>query len=136
MILITAIIHRKDVNEIVSSLQENDIHGVTVSEVIGKGLDGLNLKGNEKIDLVPKMRLETVVLNNIERETVVDCLRETCKDYGAGSGKVWWVPVSGVERIRTGERDEAALKNYKIKEIKTQQNKYINEYTNEDTPSS
>ena len=35
--------------------------------------------------------------------------RKRTGEFYLGAGKIWWVPVGGVERVRTGEKDLDAL---------------------------
>jgi nitrogen regulatory protein P-II 1 len=66
-------------------------------------------RGSEyTIDFLPKIRIEIVVADMIV-DKVVDTIAAAAKTGSIGDGKVFIVPVEGAVRIRTGERDEAAL---------------------------
>ncbi|MDO9496913.1 MAG: P-II family nitrogen regulator, partial [Nocardioides sp.] len=60
------------------------------------------------IALVPKIRLE-VVVNDDDVETIVTAIQTSASTGRIGDGKVWVSPVETVVRVRTGERDDAAL---------------------------
>ncbi len=77
--------------------------------MIGKGSFGLNEADNQPTDLVAKVKLEVVVSDVKHREVVMECIRSNAHDLGRGAGKMWWLEVGGVERIRTGEKDAEAL---------------------------
>ena len=40
---------------------------------------------------------------------MIDIINENANTGQVGDGKIFVLPVSGVVRVRTGERDEAAL---------------------------
>lgn len=109
MYMIIAVFNQYDLKNVLEELFENNIEGVTVSDVIGKGSFGLKEADNKPTDLVAKVKLEIVVSNEKSREIAMECIRANCQDLGRGAGKMWWVNVCGVERIRTGETDADAL---------------------------
>jgi len=109
MYMIIAVFNQYDLKNVLEELFENNIEGVTVSDVIGKGSFGLKEADNKPTDLVAKVKLEIVVSNDKNREIAMECIRANCQDLGRGAGKMWWVDVCGVERIRTGETDADAL---------------------------
>jgi len=109
MYMLIAVFNQYDLKNVLEELFENNIEGVTVSDVIGKGSFGLKEADNQPTDLVGKVKLEIVISNEKNRDTAMECIRSNCQDLGRGAGKMWWLPVGGVERIRTGEVDEDAL---------------------------
>lgn len=109
MYMIIAVFNQYDLKDVLEDLFENNIEGITVSEVVGKGSFGLKEADNKPTDLFAKVKLEIVVSNEKNREIAMECIRAHCQDLGRGAGKMWWVNVGGVERIRTGERDADAL---------------------------
>jgi nitrogen regulatory protein P-II 1 len=60
------------------------------------------------IALVPKIRIE-IVVEAAEADDVVGIIVKTAQTGRIGDGKVWVQPVEAVVRVRTGERDEAAI---------------------------
>ena len=88
------------------------ITGMTVSEVSGygrqKGHTEVYRGAEYDVSLVPKIRIE-IVVDDAEVDEVVGTLVETARTGKIGDGKVWVQPVDSVVRVRTGEKDEAAL---------------------------
>jgi nitrogen regulatory protein P-II 1 len=85
---------------------------MTVSEVSGygrqKGHTEVYRGAEYDIALVPKIRLE-IVVDTADVEDVVGIIVKTAQTGRIGDGKVWVQPVDSVVRVRTGDRDEAAL---------------------------
>jgi nitrogen regulatory protein P-II 1 len=88
------------------------VTGMTVSEVSGygrqKGHTEVYRGAEYDIALVPKIRLEILVTDE-DVATVVDAIVRTAATGRIGDGKVWVTPVESVVRVRTGDRDDAAL---------------------------
>jgi len=57
---------------------------------------------------VPKVTLLAAVKES-DKDAVLAAIIEAARTGGVGDGKVFVLPLSEVLRIRTGERDEAAL---------------------------
>ena len=133
MYMLIAVFNKYDLKNVLEDLFENDIEGVTVSDVIGKGSYGLKEADNQPTDLFPKVKVELVISNEKTRDTAMECIRANCQDLGRGAGKMWWVPVGGVERIRTGETGVDALTTTVDKKIS---NMPITVTTAIDTPCS
>jgi nitrogen regulatory protein P-II 1 len=83
-----------------------------VSEVSGygrqKGHTEVYRGAEYDIALVPKIRVE-IVVDDPEADEVVEVIVRAASTGRIGDGKVWVVPVERVVRVRTGDRDEAAL---------------------------
>jgi nitrogen regulatory protein P-II 1 len=109
MFLVTAVFNQYDLQNVLEDLFAEGIEGVTISQVIGKGSFGLKEGDNKPVDLFDKTKVEIVVSNEKNRDIAMECIRANCQDLGRGAGKMWWLPVGGVERIRTGEKDAEAL---------------------------
>jgi len=131
MVQITAVFNRHCLNDVLRELFENEIEGVTVTDVIGKGSLGIAEKNNAP-DLYPKVMLIIVVSDDKHKTTAMECIRSHTQDLGHGAGKMWVTPVLEVERIRTGEKDESAL-SQPIPRATTKTNTF---FTAVDTPSS
>lgn len=131
MVQITAVFNRHCLNDVLRELFENEIEGVTVTDVIGKGSLGIAEKNNAP-DLYPKVMLIIVVSDEKHKTTAMECIRSHTQDLGHGAGKMWVTPVLEVERIRTGEKDESAL-SQPIPRATTKTNTF---FTAVDTPSS
>jgi len=58
--------------------------------------------------LLAKVRLDLVVLDD-DAETVVEAIAKHARTEKIGDGKIWVTPVDSALRVRTGERDRAAV---------------------------
>jgi nitrogen regulatory protein P-II 1 len=109
---IEAIIKPYKLDEVKDALTGMGVIGMTVSEVRGfgrqKGHTELYRGSEYTIDFLPKIRIEIVVADGVV-DKVVDTIASAAKTGSIGDGKVFVTPVEGAVRIRTGERDEAAL---------------------------
>jgi nitrogen regulatory protein P-II 1 len=112
MKLVTAVIKPHKWEDTRSALETVGVTGMTVSEVSGygrqKGHTEVYRGAEYDIALVPKIRLEIVVTDE-DVATVVDAIVRTAATGRIGDGKVWVSPVESVVRVRTGDRDDAAL---------------------------
>ncbi len=131
MFQITAVFNRHCLNDVLRELFDNEIEGVTVMDVVGKGSLGIAEKNNAP-DLFQKVMILIVVSNNTIKKTAMESIRAHTQDLGHGAGKMWITPVLEVERIRTGEKDESAL-TQPAPRTTTKSNTF---YTAVDTPSS
>jgi nitrogen regulatory protein P-II 1 len=112
MKLITAVIKPHKWEEVREALEAFGVTGMTVSEVSGygrqKGHTEVYRGAEYDIALVPKIRVE-IVVDDPEADEVVEVIVRAASTGKIGDGKVWVVPVERVVRVRTGDRDEAAL---------------------------
>ncbi|MGZ4688473.1 MAG: P-II family nitrogen regulator [Acidimicrobiia bacterium] len=112
MKLITAVVKPHKLDDVVSSLHELGLNGMTLTEVRGHGRQRghtEHYRGAEyTVAFLPKSRLEVVVGDDDVRRTV-DAIASAAKTDKIGDGKIWVVPIEEVTRIRTGERDSDAL---------------------------
>jgi len=118
MKLITAIIRPEKLDDLIETLVDHQVHGLTVSEVRGfgrqfgepapgAGID-LGLSRARKAALLPKARLDLVV-RDADAGTLVELLAKHAGTGMIGDGKIWVSTVDSVLRVRTGERDQAAI---------------------------
>lgn len=112
MKLIVAIIRPDCLNEVLERLYRADVRGLTVSRVLGHGGETEQVETYRgttvKVELHEKVRLEIGVSESFVAVTVRAIL-ESARTGNVGDGKVFVLPVESVYRIRTGERDEAAV---------------------------
>jgi nitrogen regulatory protein P-II 1 len=110
--LVTAVIKPHRWEAVRSALERVGITGMTVSEVSGFGRQQGHAevyRGAEyDVALVPKIRIE-VVVEDPELDEVVTAVLDTARTGKIGDGKVWVLPLDSVVRVRTGDRDGAAL---------------------------
>ena len=112
MKLVTAVIKPHKWEDVRAALEAVGVTGMTVSEVSGygrqKGHTEVYRGAEYDIALVPKIRIEIVVSDG-DAETVVGAINTGGQTGRIGDGKVWVSPVESVVRVRTGDRDEAAI---------------------------
>ena len=109
---IEAIIKPFKLDDLKEALTEIGVIGMTVSEVRGfgrqKGHTELYRGGEYTVDFLPKIKVEVVVPDHLVTK-VSDVIASAAKTGNIGDGKIFVEPVETALRIRTGERDEAAL---------------------------
>jgi nitrogen regulatory protein PII len=64
--------------------------------------------GLSRVTLLHKIRLDLVALDD-DVETLVEAIAKHARTETIGDGKIWVTPVDGALRVRTGERDRAAI---------------------------
>ncbi|MFO7636587.1 MAG: P-II family nitrogen regulator [Clostridia bacterium] len=109
---IEVITRPEKLEEVQQILNELGHDGMTVSMVTGCGLQ----KGHKEIyrgapveiNLLPKIKIETVVHDNLVEEIVAQIL-ERVRTSEVGDGKIFIYDVFNAIRIRTGERGTAAI---------------------------
>ncbi len=109
---IIAIIRPERLEKVKMALEEIGCHGITVTEVKGRGRQlGIteSYRGSDyRIDFLPKTRLEIIVKAG-DAEEVIQTIVKTAQTGDIGDGKIFISPVEDVVRIRTGERGEGAI---------------------------
>jgi nitrogen regulatory protein P-II 1 len=112
MKLVTAVIKPHKWEDVRAALETIGITGMTVSEVSGygrqKGHTEVYRGAEYDITLVPKIRVE-VLLDDDDADSVIDTIVKAAQTGKIGDGKVWVSPVESVVRVRTGDRDQAAI---------------------------
>jgi nitrogen regulatory protein PII len=112
MKLVTAIVKPFKLEEIRKGLSEIGIQGLTVTEVKGfgrqKGHTELYRGAEYVVDFLPKTKLD-IAVSASQVEAVIDAIVNAAKTGKIGDGKIFVTDISEVIRIRTGEKDEAAL---------------------------
>ena len=109
---IEAIIREERLEAVKKALEVNSYFGMTVSEVSGRGRQkGIPLQwrvGEYRVDLLPKLKIELVVLDE-DVPVAVDAIVRNARTGEIGDGKIFVLPVESVVRVRTGDRDENAI---------------------------
>ena len=117
MIKIEAVVRPERVNVVVEALVEAGVGGYHVLNVTGKGTQqGVEVFTGRGASTTtraahPKTVITTVVRDD-SKDAVVEAIisaSRTGSDGQIGDGKIFVSPVSEVIRVRTGEKDEAAL---------------------------
>jgi len=109
---IEAIIREEKLDAVKKALEEKSYFGMTVSEVSGRGKQkGILLQwrvGEYRVDLLPKLKIELVVLDE-DVSVAIDAIVSNARTGETGDGKIFVLPVETVVRVRTGDRNEAAI---------------------------
>jgi nitrogen regulatory protein P-II 1 len=112
MKLIIAIIRPDRLPEVKAALFRAGVTGITLSRVSGHGGEG---------EVIQRYRAESVVLEFHEKvriemvcsepfvEPTIQAILSSARTGEVGDGKIFVLPIEQVIRIRTGERDNAAL---------------------------
>jgi len=109
---VTAIIKPFKLDEVREALAQVGVNGLTVTEVKGfgrqKGHTELYRGAEYVVDLLPKIRIELVIADELVDQAVEAIIR-VARTGKIGDGKIFVTPVEQVIRIRTGETGEAAV---------------------------
>ena len=109
---IEAIIKPFKLDEVKEALHEVGVSGITVTEAKGfgrqKGHTELYRGAEYVVDFLPKVKLEVVVPETLV-ESVLEAIAAAAQTGRIGDGKIFVTPVETALRIRTGERDDAAI---------------------------
>ncbi len=109
---IEAIIKPFKLDEVKEALHEVGVSGITVTEAKGfgrqKGHTELYRGAEYVVDFLPKVKLEVVVPETLV-EAVLEAIAAAAQTGRIGDGKIFVTPVETALRIRTGERDDAAI---------------------------
>ncbi|HET9423235.1 MAG TPA: P-II family nitrogen regulator [Nocardioides sp.] len=112
MKLITAVVKPHKWEDVRVALEAVGVTGMTVSEVSGygrqKGHTEVYRGAEYDIALVPKVRLE-VAVSDADVETIVGAIQQAAQTGRIGDGKIWVSPLDSIVRVRTGDRDDAAI---------------------------
>ena len=112
MKLVTAVVKPHKWEDVRVALESVGVTGMTVSEVSGygrqKGHTEVYRGAEYDVALVPKIRLE-IVVDDGDVDAIVGAIQSSAHTGRIGDGKVWVAPVDAVIRVRTGDKDEAAL---------------------------
>jgi nitrogen regulatory protein P-II 1 len=110
--LVTAIVRKERLNDVLAALFEASVYGVTVTPVRGHGGEREAVQTyrgmSVKMELIEKVRLDIGVTEAFV-EPAVDAIVRGARTGEVGDGKIFVLPVDRVVRIRTGETDSAAV---------------------------
>jgi nitrogen regulatory protein P-II 1 len=109
---IEAIIREEKLDAVRQALEKDSYFGITVSEVSGHGRQGgytLQWRvGEYHVDLLPKVKLEVVILDE-DVPKIVHTIRAAALTGDIGDGKIFVIPVEDAIRIRTGDAGDDAI---------------------------
>jgi nitrogen regulatory protein P-II 1 len=109
---IIGIIQPDRLDEVLERLTQNEIHLVTVSNVIGrgrqKGIAEVYRSHKEPGSLLKKIKLEIAVNEDYVQPTV-DAIINGARSGSIGDGKIFIMDLPECIRIRTGEKGNTAI---------------------------
>ncbi len=109
---IEAIIRPECLELVRNGLGELGYPGMTVYDIKGHGKQGQlteQWRGREyKVDLLPKLKVELVVLDE-DVTRIVSAIVRNARTGEMGDGKIFILPVDGAVRVRTGDNNENAI---------------------------
>ena len=112
MKLVTAVIKPHKWEDVRVALESFGVTGMTVTEASGygrqKGHTEVYRGAEYEVALLPKVRVE-IVVDAADVDDVVEIIVKTAQTGKIGDGKVWVTSIDSVVRVRTGERDSAAI---------------------------
>ena len=112
MKLVKAIIRPEKLNDVLRSLYQADVKGLTLSRVQGHGGETdvvETYRGTSvKMEFQDKVMIDIGVSEPFV-DVTVDAVISAAQTGEVGDGKIFVFPIEAVYRIRTGERDQAAV---------------------------
>lgn len=109
---IEAIIKPFKLDEVKEALEKIGVLGMTIYEVKGyghqKGHTELYRGAEYQVDFVPKIKLEIVIEDSM-LEKAIETISSNARTGKIGDGKIFISTVEEVIRIRTGEKNIAAI---------------------------
>jgi nitrogen regulatory protein P-II 1 len=109
---VEGIIREEKLDGVKTALENLGYFGMTVTEVVGRGRQGgLTLQwrvGEYKVDLLPKVKIEVVVLDE-DVPSVLNAITSRSRTGEIGDGKLFVIPVENAVRVRTGDEGNNAI---------------------------
>ena len=112
MKLVTAVVQLGKLDEVAHAVAAAGAGGLTATEVRGFGQQyghhAADRPADAKVVVVAKLRIE-VLISDERAWPVAEAIAKAVSTGTIGDGKIWISPVEGALRVRTGERNLAAL---------------------------
>jgi nitrogen regulatory protein P-II 2 len=109
---VVAIIQPHKLNDVMKSLENAEVHLLTVSNVLGrgrqKGVTEVYRGTREAGSLLKKVKLE-IAVNEDFVEPAVNAIIKAARTGEVGDGKIFILDLGEVVRIRTGEKGGKAI---------------------------
>ena len=109
---IIAVIRPHKLEEVKRELEKNDIHLMTVIDVLGcgrqKGVTEVYRGVTEVDNLLRKVKLE-IAVNDEYLDKAIAAIMKAAPEGDVGDGKIFVFDLADCLRIRTGERGNAAI---------------------------
>ena len=120
MYKVEAIVREEKLEDIKAALDQIEVNGVTVSQIMGFGVQrGYHsvVRGQEvDVMMQPKIKFEIVVSDEKWEKVAVDAIMSSANTGHYGDGKIFAYDLDTVVRIRTGERGYDAINSSKLEE--------------------
>ena len=112
MKLVKAIIRPEKLSDVLKALYTAEVTGLTVTRVQGHGGETETVETyrgtSVKMELTEKVMLDIGVSEPFV-EAAVNAVMAGARTGSVGDGKIFVLPVDSIHRIRTGEKDRAAV---------------------------
>ncbi|MDR0886479.1 MAG: P-II family nitrogen regulator [Clostridiales Family XIII bacterium] len=113
MIKIEAIVREEKLEDIKAALTEIGVNGITVSQVMGcgvqKGFTELVRATEVEVHMLPKIKFEIIVSSEDWEKKTIAKIKEIAYTGNNGDGKIFSYDLRTIVRIRTGETDYDAI---------------------------
>jgi nitrogen regulatory protein P-II 1 len=112
MKLVTAVLSPHRVAAVRAALGTFGVQGMTISEVLGYGLEmwrTQTYRGTAFHDESRSNIKVEVIVADVDADDVVNVILASAGTTTSGAGKIWIQPVDLLERVRTAERGLDAL---------------------------
>jgi nitrogen regulatory protein P-II 1 len=113
MVKIEAIVREDKYEEVKAALNEMGVHGITVSQVMGCGIQKgytSTVRGSKvDINMLAKIKFEIVVSSKDWVDKTVEAISKSAYTGNHGDGKIFVYELMDAIRIRTGEHGEDAI---------------------------
>ena len=112
MKLVTAIVRPSKLDDVIEALSSIGVRGFTVTEAKGFGREEgfIEVYRAEEYEVAstPKVRIDTAIPDDLVGK-VIETVEKAARTGRIGDGKIFVAALDLTIRVRTGERDEAAL---------------------------
>lgn len=112
MKLVTAVVQPFTLADIRQALSEAGVKGITVIEAQGAGRQMASVEyyrgARYSSNFVQKVKIE-VLVTDAQEDAAVNAILKAARTGEVGDGKIWVTEVTRVVRVRTGEKDDAAI---------------------------
>ncbi len=109
---VVVVMNQNRLEALMKALDKIDITGMTVTNVVGCGIQKGNMeyyRGAElETHLLPKLKVE-IVISTVPLALLVDTIKKTIYTGRIGDGKIFIYDVSNVIKVRTGSEGKEAL---------------------------
>ena len=113
MFKIDAIVREEIYEELKDALNNINVHGMTVSQVMGcgyqKGYQTIVRGSRVDVNMLPKIKFEIVVSTEEWMKKVVNLICMVAYTGNPGDGKIFVYDLKDVIRIRTGQHGNEAI---------------------------